>query len=120
MPYYQRLIDILRVAPHRVTTAGEIHLTDLEARLLRDCEFPTAVVGPWKIPPIPEVLVRANGLPLRLAEGHSWAGEQTISKSAPVVEAPSNRTAFRPPYRRDNRTPVERIWAWWRFQAPGG
>ena len=67
MAYYQRLIDILRVAPHRINEAGEIHLTELEAHVLRCCEFMTAKAGPWKIPQLPEVLVRSNALPLHLA-----------------------------------------------------
>jgi hypothetical protein len=50
MPYYQRLVELLALAPHRVNAAGEIELTTAEAGMLRACGFLDAKPGWWRIP----------------------------------------------------------------------
>jgi hypothetical protein len=45
MPYYRRLIDMVRVAPERVNAAGEMHLTANDVTVLRGCDFLTAAPG---------------------------------------------------------------------------
>src|SRR5262249_46200707 len=59
VPYYQRLIEWLVLAPHRLNSAGQMELTVAEAATLRACDFVTAAPGRWKIPPLPRDLVRA-------------------------------------------------------------
>ena len=86
MPYYRLLARGLAMAPHRVNAAGETELSDLDAATLRNCGFPTAAPGRWKIPPLPADLVRAYGLPAHLSDG-SEPPAPTLADTAPALDS---------------------------------
>jgi hypothetical protein len=105
MPYYPRLISLVRVARYLVNVAGELSLSPAEAQMLRACDFVTAVAGVWKIPPLPPDLVRTNARPTHLADG--WA------QLRPTPPAPSLTPPTAPNISRYRRAPLSlRLLTW--------
>ena len=125
MPHYSPLIFILTRAPHRLSVAGEIYLTEAEAQLLRMCAFVTARFGWWKIPPLPLVLVRGYGLPLSLAAGPSAISPPSSDSTSGSAAMPSRATSPPQPsvspwsarYSTLRRTEADRALSWFRYGA---
>ena len=100
VPYFQRLIDLLIAAPHRVNASGEIGLTAVEAGMLRASGFPDAAKGKWRLPPVPT---------------HVWIPEyllrlvpQLVRETPKVAPAPP-QPPVAPPRADVEMTPAKRL-----------
>jgi hypothetical protein len=94
VPYFQRLVDLLVAAPHRVQPDGTIDLSATEAAMLRACDFLTAAPGPWPIPPLSAHVPVSTSTYLFRILPHLARATATVtpSQGLAVVPAPAVRS----------------------------